>query len=146
MITEEQIEGQFNNLPEELKEIISSIDFATIIPTLGEKYSLTIDKQGILHGQISLLMLGAISVGDFESELQSELGLSPEQAEKLLLDVDEFVLTPGRMAYLGMGEEGEEVNQEREKGEVNLSHLQGCKLASKQIQEVYLHLNLKPQS
>ena len=45
-------------------------------------------KQGVLHSYINLLILDAVSVDEFEKDLQSELGLNSEQAEKLLLDVD----------------------------------------------------------
>lgn len=112
MITPQQIEEKWASLPEELKEIISGIDFATIIPGLGEKYGLNIEKQGILHTKINMLILGVITPDEFEGAMKSELKLSQEQAEKILLDADELILAPIRQEYMGVGEEEEEIAKE----------------------------------
>jgi len=98
---------------DELKEAIDHLDFGTIIPTLGEKYGLTIIKQGLLERKIKLLITGNLSASDFERQMQSELGLNPEQAKNIINDINQFVLTPVRMAYLGMEEEAPSPSQER---------------------------------
>src|SRR3989339_560965 len=69
-------------LPKDLQNAISGVDTADAIESIAKKYSLLIDKMGILAEETGLVMLGITHPKDFISNLSQKLGVDRETARK----------------------------------------------------------------
>lgn len=87
-LTNEQILEKYEKLPEDLKEVIFSVEMSETIKKIGEKYGLYVDKIGELGNETGMVMLGLISVKDYIPNLASRLGINKEIAGKIAGEVN----------------------------------------------------------
>ena len=109
ILTEEQILEKYEQLPEDLKEAIFSVEMTEAIKGIGAKYKLAIDKIGALANESGMVMFGATRPKDFVSNLMSRLGVNMETANKIASDVNSQVFLKVResLKKLHGGEEVE---------------------------------------
>ena len=109
ILTEEQILEKYEQLPEDLKEAIFSVEMTEAIKGIGAKYKLAIDKIGALANESGMVMFGATRPKDFVSNLMSRLGIDKDTAEKIASDVNSQVFLKVResLKKLHGGEEVE---------------------------------------
>jgi len=86
--TDEQIKAMYENLPEDLKDAIFSVDMTEIIKKIGEKHGLHIDKIGELGNETGMVMLGVTSPKDFIPNLSKRIGGDKENLRKIAEEVN----------------------------------------------------------
>lgn len=88
---EKKIEA-YKNLPEAIRDALSSIDFADKISNIADKHSLLIDKQGELSDEVGLVMLGLTHPDKFVESIKNRLEISQSEAEAIATDVNNEIL------------------------------------------------------
>lgn len=91
--TTQQIQAQFDSLPEDIKRVVSSSETATQIEEIGRQHDLRIDAIGVLIEYSTLIMLGLIRSNQFVAELVKHLSISREQAETIAVEIDSQVFS-----------------------------------------------------
>lgn len=86
--------SQFERLPKELRDAVTSTDLRTKLFALTQKYHLHIDKAGTLENEVVLVLMGMELPSLFVGNIQRELELSPENANALAKDVNEQIFHP----------------------------------------------------
>lgn len=109
-LTNEQILEKYEQLPDDLKEAIFSVEMTEAIKGIGDKYGLHIDKIGALANEAGMVMFGATRPKDFVPNLMSRLGVDKDTANKIASDVNSQVFLKVResLKKLHGGEEMEE--------------------------------------
>jgi hypothetical protein len=89
---------QYNNildkLPQEIRDVVLSLDTSNHIWKIGEKHNLQIDKVGSMHDLAMDVMMGIVATKDFVKELQDTLQIGALEASVLARDVDENIFKP----------------------------------------------------
>ncbi|MCG2695273.1 hypothetical protein L6261_04320 [Candidatus Parcubacteria bacterium] len=88
----EQIKERYNNLPEDVKQAISSVDTTNVVVNIGEKYQLHVDQLGELVDETGLVMLGFTKTNDFVSNLEKRLNVPREKAINLVKEINDEIL------------------------------------------------------
>ncbi len=113
--TKEQKKELFQNLPDDVKEAVSSVETTDIIIELEKKYKLHIDQTGELSNEVLLLTLGVTSPQKFIDNLESRLRISRDVAAQITADVNEKIFRPVRESLMKIhrakAEEGEEATE-----------------------------------
>ena len=108
--TKEQLDTMFSELPDDVKDAMTSVDTVEILNEIKEKYKLHIDQVGQLSAEVSLAMIGAASPQRFVSNLEALMGITKETAEAITKDVNEKIFQVVRNTL-------ENLRREEEKGE-----------------------------
>ena len=105
--TQPQLRELYSKLPQDLKDAIFGVDAADAIESIGKKYSLLIDKIGILAEEIGSVMLGLTHPKDFISNLAKRLQVDQITAKSVARDVNEQIFKKVRESLMkihGLGE------------------------------------------
>lgn len=86
--TDEQIVKMYENLPDDLRTAIFSVDTGKVVENIGRKYNLTIDKMGDLGNETGMVMLGVTHPKDFISNLAERLEVDKVKAKEIAEDVN----------------------------------------------------------
>ena len=78
--TEEQIGQMYDNLPEDLKEAIFSVDMSEIVEKIGREKQLNIEQIGDLANETGMVMLGVTHPNEFIANLADRLEVDKEKA------------------------------------------------------------------
>lgn len=78
--TAEELQAKFEQLPQELREAISSTKIHDLIKHIGEEQGLMIDQIGELVDQVGLVMLGLTKGSGFVDNISNSLAVTPEKA------------------------------------------------------------------
>jgi len=89
--TTEQIENQYQTLPNEIKEAMLKIETADIVRTIGNKYALHVDQVGELADEIGLVMLGLTRPNEFVTHIIARIGVDHIVAEAIAKEVNEQI-------------------------------------------------------
>ena len=89
--TEKQIAQMYDNLPEDLKDSIFSVDTTSVINEIGRKYGLAIDKIGDLANETGMVMLGVTHPNEFIGNLTERLEVDKEKARAIAQEINEQV-------------------------------------------------------
>ncbi len=101
--TPSQAQPKFN-LPQEVSGTLSSEQVAQAAERIGRKYSLHVDKIGLLMDKTRAVLSGEIYVRDFISQLQQSLGVSEAQARMIADDTNVEIFSKVRDALRKMQE------------------------------------------
>lgn len=91
--TEEQIQNKFDNLPKDVREVISSTDTTNKIIDIAQHYKIHIDKIEQIVSEITLFMLGLEKLDSLKSNLRDKTGMSRELIDAVIKDIDEQVFS-----------------------------------------------------
>ena len=94
--TPQQLRERYLNLPNDLREAVSSIDSSEIIANIGSKHGLTIDKTGDLATETSQVLLGLIHPNDFIASLANNLEVDKQKAMEIAEDINAQIFKPVR--------------------------------------------------
>ena len=86
----------FLKLPEELRDAISSVNTADIIFEIGRAHKFNIDKIGILGQETGLVMSGIAPAKEFPGALMKGLGISREETNAIVQELNEKIFLPIR--------------------------------------------------
>jgi hypothetical protein len=88
------LDNRLRYLPDITRKAINSVDWPSELVTIGKKYGMHVDEMEDFQSVVMRAMTGLLAPDKFESELISALALSPANAEKILLDVNDHVFEP----------------------------------------------------
>ena len=91
--TSEEIQAQFEKLPKELQDAISSPDIHDKIQKIGGKHNLHIDQIGELVDQIGLVMLGLKKASNFVADTSARLSISQKNAKEVADDINREIFS-----------------------------------------------------
>jgi hypothetical protein len=86
--TTEQLEQIFENLPDELRKAIASVESANILMEVGKKHNLLIDKIGEMSDETGMVLFGLTHPKDFVANLASRLGVDIETARNIADEIN----------------------------------------------------------
>ena len=93
---QKQIAERLAALPPEVQNLILAADTGQRIRDIGTQHSLHIDQLGKLEDITMLVMLGLIETAQFGEEVQKDLALSGEDAQKIVGEISEKLFAPIR--------------------------------------------------
>lgn len=85
------IEERRQAIPEELLKSIDSINLDAILREITWNNSIMLDKAELLHVEIIMALYGIEPISNFISNLEKEVGLPKEKAEKVAHEADEMI-------------------------------------------------------
>lgn len=94
--TPELLEKQFNLIPDDVKNALSSEATAVTLREIGEKNGLLEDRINSLINETGLVMLGITHPSSFVSNLTTKMGISRENAQRIAAQVNESIFMPIR--------------------------------------------------
>ena len=109
--TEEQIAQMYDNLPEDLKEAVFSVDMSEVVEKIGRGHQLAIDKIGDLANETGMVMLGVTHPDEFIGNLAERLEVDKEKARGIAQEINEQIFKKVRdsLRKIHNMREGEEV-------------------------------------
>jgi len=96
--SEAQLREAFEDLPQGLRQSISSVDTANAIQEIAKKYLLHVDQMGALASETGLVLLGLTHPAEFIPNLAKRLRLPEERAKEIARDVSAQILVKVREA------------------------------------------------
>ncbi len=105
----DDLQKKFDSLPEDLKEAITSVDFAESLQTIGKNRELHLDQLDQLFEQVGLVLLGEIHPDQFGPRVAKMFGLSESGKNMLVRDVDEKIFKPIHTSLMSLYEKPAEV-------------------------------------
>jgi len=86
--TADEIKAQFDNLPMELREAITSPEINKLVEDIAKRHGLQIDQLGELIDLVGFVMLGLVPSRDFVRLLSEEAGIDNDLANTITNDVN----------------------------------------------------------
>lgn len=86
--TSDEIQAQFDKLPQEVKDAITSTEVNDKVQAIAKKYNLLIDQTGELVDEIGLTMLGLSKSSDFTNNIMSRCSINRAVAQNIAQDVN----------------------------------------------------------
>jgi hypothetical protein len=96
--TKEQLWKLYKDLPEELKEAVSSIENSEEIFKICQKNDIPADKISDVSKYVGHTLLGLLPPEEFSEKLEKDLGLKKESAKKAAQEISRFVFYPVKSA------------------------------------------------
>jgi hypothetical protein len=113
--TREELDKMFNELPDDVRDAMSSVDTVNILKGLQEKYKLHIDQIGELSAEIAMLMIGAMPPQRFITNIQKSIGADKETAKTIAAEINEKIFKNVRRSLMEIHQMDEEKNYQDEK-------------------------------
>ena len=89
--TDQQIDQRYDDLPEDLKDAIFSVDTTSLVNMIGKKHGLAIDKIGDLANETGMVMLGVTHPNEFVANLAERLEADKEKARAIAQEINEQI-------------------------------------------------------
>ena len=96
--TKQQLDTQYEKLPDALKDAIFSPEIAEKMFEIGKKHGLTMEKTGFAAEETGFVILGLLPPREFASSLAGRLALDTDRATALASDINHQVFFPLREA------------------------------------------------
>ncbi len=110
--TDKEILEMYQQLPEDVKKAVFSVESGRIIQAIGKKYNLTPDKIGNLANETGMVMLGVSPAKDFIINIARNVYIDKETARKVASDINAQIFAKIRESLKkihGAFEEEEEI-------------------------------------
>lgn len=92
--SDEQRTQLLSKLPEEVKSAIASEKNLEYLRNIGTKYNLSVDERPKLGEAVGLVLLGILSMKEFQERMQERIDGPPKQVNKLVREVQEQIFQP----------------------------------------------------
>ncbi len=103
--SEQELREAFADLPQGLRQSISSVDTANAVQEIAKKYLLHVDQMGALASETGLVLLGLTHPAEFIGNLARRLRLPEEKAKEIAREVSAEILVKVREALRGLHED-----------------------------------------
>ncbi len=90
----QQYNDILDKLPQEVRDVVLSLDTSQHLWKIGEKRNLQIDQIGIMHDMAMDAMMGIVATKNLVGELEKELHVSALEASVIARDIDENIFKP----------------------------------------------------
>lgn len=98
---EQQIKDAYQNLPLQVKKAIADSNWAEEIGRIGKKFNLRLDQTAALEDNVTLIMLGLLSVTEFVENFKSDMDISAEDIRKgIISDLEKNIFAKIRAALV----------------------------------------------
>lgn len=91
-----QLSARFKELPQKVRDAITSADIEAHLRQLAEKHKLHLDQWALLENEVMLTMLGFQKTADLAKNIASEVGVQEDVADALAADISQNVFAPIR--------------------------------------------------
>lgn len=91
-----QLQARLKELPKVIQDAILSADVEQHLRDLATSHKLHLDQWQILEDEVMLTLLGFQQPEELEGNIAKEIGLPPEEARGLALDINHIVFEPIR--------------------------------------------------
>lgn len=98
--TNEQIDTLLENLPDDVKEAVYSVETSRIILDIEKKYNLHVDQAGELANEALLLTVGATPPQKFIENIRVRMKIPPDVAKQIGAEVNEKIFRPIRKSLM----------------------------------------------
>jgi hypothetical protein len=98
--TKSQLDKMFSELPDDVKEAMTSVDTVDILKEIQEKYHFHLDQIGDLSAEVGMLMLGATPPQRFISNIEKNLNITKEVATEIATTVNEKIFKKVRHSLM----------------------------------------------
>ena len=92
----EQIAARLKQLPQVVRDAITSADVEAHLRSLADSHQLHIDQWEILENEVMLTLMGFQRTEDLEKNIREGIDVKPEIAAELARDISEVVFAPIR--------------------------------------------------
>ena len=89
--TEEQIAQMYDNLPEDLKDVIFGLEMNEIVEKIGRESQLNIEQIGDLANETGRVMLGVTHPNEFIGNLADRVEVDKEKARAIAQEINEQI-------------------------------------------------------
>lgn len=98
---EQQIRDAYQNLPEIVKKAIADSNWAEEISRIGKKFNLRLDQTAALENNVTLIMLGLLSVTEFVANFKSDMNINAEDVQNgIISDLEKNIFAKIRSALV----------------------------------------------
>src|SRR3989344_4656300 len=87
---------RFLELPKVVQDAITSAQVEKHLRELAERHRLHLDQWQVLENEVMLALLGFLPVEELEGHMREQVGVSPEVATALSIDISHNVFEPIR--------------------------------------------------
>lgn len=126
MYDEDKIKEYLEKLPQNIKDIMYSLDYPKLLQEIVTKNKLLIDQGGKLEVETTLVLSGLNPLREYVDNLSRELSVSKEKAREIAKDVDNFIFKNIRASLEKINDEDTEAQQaidQRVKTELNKENI-----------------------
>ena len=88
------LEEELSKMPQEINESITDFDWGVLSEEIGNKYALSEEETSDLQTEISLVLIGLVGIDAFAENLESNIILSKNEAEKISKEISEKIFKP----------------------------------------------------
>ena len=120
--TEEQIAQMYDNLPEDLKDVIFGLEMNEIVERIGRGNRLNIEQIGDLANETGMVMLGVTHPNEFIANLAERLEVDKEKARAIAQEINEQIFKKVRESLRKIHNMREEGEVAEETAEPNVQH------------------------
>ncbi len=89
-------EGEFDALPDNIKQVLSAPETVDALEGLGKKFNIHLDQLDDLFEEVGLVLLGISRPVNFTENLQKKLGLPREQINAIAQEINIKIFQPIR--------------------------------------------------
>ncbi len=91
IISKEKRRAAYQQLPEKIREYISSGGSIEKTDTLAQKFSLTPNQDIVLDDEITLVLMGLETKDDMLASLQEKTGIGKNKCLEIIMEADKFI-------------------------------------------------------
>src|SRR5262249_27999899 len=91
-----RLKEKFNELPKVVQNAITSADIQKQLRAVADNHKLHLDQWGILENEVMMTLLGFQESQNLAANIQSEVGVSAEDAAVLAVEINKIVFEPIR--------------------------------------------------
>lgn len=93
-ITEQKITEKYESLPQDLKDVLSSVKTSTAIESIAAKYRLNEEKTTMLIQLVGLVILGFASFENMKEEMKETIDISPQFIILIADEIRQKIFSP----------------------------------------------------
>lgn len=105
--SQDKIDLKYDELPNDLKEAIESVEIGNLVAQIGEDNGLMLDQVAELMDQTTMIMLGVVKANDFVKNLSKSLEIDYKVAENISREINSKVFNKIRESIRKIQEGGE---------------------------------------
>ncbi|OGI87275.1 hypothetical protein A2995_01195 [Candidatus Nomurabacteria bacterium RIFCSPLOWO2_01_FULL_33_24] len=85
------IKQRYDNMPEDIKQIIVSSDYQDGLVNISKKFKLNIEQLGVLEINTTMVLLGIINPNKLQEELEKELNINSEKTKGITKEINDQI-------------------------------------------------------